>query len=277
MKKSIFLCTAFVVFQFLLRILSSFVLSLFAGTARSSNENGIILACILLIAFALTFFTAKKIGCFSGCFSLASLRAQQKGGATHPCLLVLCVFFFALAIIVTSSEIGNIVLFFVPASAALENGLTEISSYRSIALSLFVGALIPAFGEEFLFRKIIIEELQKNYRTGKCMFLSAALFAICHLNIWQALPAFWAGFFLALIFVKTQNIAFCIFVHFVNNFFALLCLRFGFDIKSAEAPFSNPLLTAASLLTLLVCVYSINHLTENRLTENHLTRKEHTV
>jgi len=71
--------------------------------------------------------------------------------------------------------------------------------------------------EEWLCRGVIARGLLKHSTPTKAILWSAFIFAVLHLNPWQAVPAFALGLLLGYVYWKTRSLAPCIFIHLVNN------------------------------------------------------------
>lgn len=104
---------------------------------------------------------------------------------------------------------------------------------------LTVVIFAPLF-EEFLCRGIILRGLLQHISPLKAIVWSALMFAVMHLNPWQALPAFIVGLLMGWIYWKTGSLWATIFIHFVNNGFSFL-ITILFPQVAADA-------TLASLL-----------------------------
>ncbi len=87
-------------------------------------------------------------------------------------------------------------------------------------LSLFVMALLPAFGEELLIRGNVFSGLSsKNVWFG--ILLSALFFSLMHANPQQTVHQFGLGITLAITLCLTGSIFSCVIVHFLNNFISI--------------------------------------------------------
>jgi len=88
-------------------------------------------------------------------------------------------------------------------------------------LTAFISVAIfaPLF-EEVLCRGIILRGLLHYYSPWKAILWSAAMFAVMHLNPWQAIPAFLIGTLMGWIYYKTRSLWATIFIHFLNNSFS---------------------------------------------------------
>lgn len=91
----------------------------------------------------------------------------------------------------------------------------KISTFLSIVL--FAPLL-----EELFCRGIILRGLLHHTTPIKAIALSALMFGIMHLNLWQAIPAFILGAFMGWIYWRTHSLWATIFIHFVNNGFSYI-------------------------------------------------------
>ena len=129
---------------------------------------------------------------------------------------------------------------------------------RDIWTFLTVGITGPIL-EEILFRGLILEGFLSRYKPGKAIFWSALLFGLFHMNPWQFIPAFFIGFLLGYIYLKTRSLFPVIFIHVVNNSFSYGTVYFfGEDVMSYRDLFSATgpylILLATALLILALCL-----------------------
>jgi membrane protease YdiL (CAAX protease family) len=82
-----------------------------------------------------------------------------------------------------------------------------------------VAIFAPLF-EELLCRGIILRGLLHYYSPWKAILWSAGMFAVMHLNPWQAIPAFLIGSLMGWVYYKTRSLWATIFIHFINNGFS---------------------------------------------------------
>ena len=98
-----------------------------------------------------------------------------------------------------------------------------VDTWSGLLVNLIIIALIPAFGEEFLFRGIIQNGLVKW--TGKIhlsIWLSAFLFSAMHLQFLGFVPRFLIGGMFGYLMIWSGSIWLPIVAHFVNNAAAVL-------------------------------------------------------
>jgi membrane protease YdiL (CAAX protease family) len=103
-------------------------------------------------------------------------------------------------------------------TAFLDNG-----SVSGLVINLLMIAIIPAFGEEFIFRGILLRlfrEWTKNIHLA--VFISAFIFSAIHLQFYGFLPRMMLGVILGYLFVWSGSIWVPIIVHFANNAAAVI-------------------------------------------------------
>ncbi len=94
----------------------------------------------------------------------------------------------------------------------------SVSTPAGLMLNLFVVALIPALGEELLFRGVmqrILIEWTKNRHAG--IIITAVLFSALHMQFYGFLPRFALGLMLGYLFLFSRNLWVPVFAHFINN------------------------------------------------------------
>lgn len=146
----------------------------------------------------------------------------------------------------------------------LTENFLKTSTISGLLLNIIIVALLPAFGEEMLFRGVIqrlMQEITKSIHWA--VILSALLFSAFHLQFYGFLPRFLLGLMLGYIFVYTGNLWVPIIVHFVNNFASVIVyfLHYNGYLKISMDNFGatpNPVYIIGSLLItiwLLTFVY----------------------
>lgn len=89
---------------------------------------------------------------------------------------------------------------------------------------LTVSVFAPFF-EEWLCRGMILRGLLQKTSPAVAITVSAAFFALLHMNPWQAIPAFLLGLLFGYVYYKTGSLKLTMLMHCVNNTFALLISR----------------------------------------------------
>jgi len=100
----------------------------------------------------------------------------------------------------------------------LTEAFLKTNTVGGLLFNLFIIAVIPALGEELLFRGLILKLFKEISRSSHlAVVLSALIFAAIHMQFYGFLPRFFLGIVLGYSFVITQNLWIPVFIHFVNN------------------------------------------------------------
>jgi uncharacterized protein len=129
--------------------------------------------------------------------------------------IILPMIILLIGIKIISSEVGNVLEYFLPKPLFLIEIEKEVfgSGFSSIILCVVVAPLT----EELLFRGIILRGFQFHYGKWKAIFLSAVLFSLFHLNPYQFFSAFIGGLILGWLFLETGSLMPCIIAHAFFN------------------------------------------------------------
>jgi len=98
--------------------------------------------------------------------------------------------------------------------------LPDLSSPLNIVLAALIICVLPAIGEELIFRKVLVDGFSE-YGVSLAIILSGVLFSLSHLNLAQTVHQLFLGCMLSYLYVKTKNITLTVIVHFINNSLAL--------------------------------------------------------
>jgi membrane protease YdiL (CAAX protease family) len=108
-------------------------------------------------------------------------------------------------------------------AAELTQRFLEMHSIGDLLFNVFMIALLPAIGEELLFRGIIqriFSEWSKNIHVG--IWTSAILFSAMHLQFYGFIPRMLLGVMLGYMLVWSGSLWLPIIAHFVNNATAVI-------------------------------------------------------
>lgn len=79
-------------------------------------------------------------------------------------------------------------------------------------------AVIPAIGEELLFRGLMQRHLAESFRNVHiAIVVTAVIFSLVHMQIYSFLPRFFLGIVLGYMLVIGRSIWYPIIAHFINN------------------------------------------------------------
>lgn len=94
----------------------------------------------------------------------------------------------------------------------------EGSSGGDLLFNLLIMALIPAIGEEFIFRGILQKALTRWFRNAwLALLLASVIFSAIHLQFYGFLPRLVLGLLLGYVFMVSGRLWLSILIHFVNN------------------------------------------------------------
>lgn len=96
------------------------------------------------------------------------------------------------------------------------------TSWGTFFLSVFVMAILPAIGEELIFRGIILNGLRTRFNDIASIFISAILFVLMHQNLQQLIYPFLLGSIMAWAVVRSGSLISSVIIHFTNNFLVVL-------------------------------------------------------
>ncbi|MFK5855491.1 MAG: CPBP family intramembrane metalloprotease [Bacteroidota bacterium] len=92
------------------------------------------------------------------------------------------------------------------------------NTVSGLLLNIFIVALVPAIGEELMFRGVLIKLFNSFVNNIHiAVLLSALIFSAIHLQFFGFMPRVLLGLILGYLFVFTGNIWVPIFAHFINN------------------------------------------------------------
>lgn len=101
------------------------------------------------------------------------------------------------------------------------NALQQMVAGSTVLPSLIFGALVPAVGEEFMFRYVLRKKL-RGASDRIYIFFSALCFSLFHANIAQMLYAFVLGAVFAWVYLYTGKIWLPMLLHFIINTLGLV-------------------------------------------------------
>ncbi len=109
-------------------------------------------------------------------------------------------------------------------------GLIQMESPFELFFSLLVMAVLPALGEEFVFRGILQKNLEKSFTNAhKAIWISAIIFSAFHFQFMGFFPRLFLGLILGYLFFWTRNLWVPILAHFFYNGFQVFMVYFAAD------------------------------------------------
>lgn len=152
-------------------------------------------------------------------------------------------------------------------AAELTEFLTKFESTGELILALFIIAVLPAIGEELVFRGLIQNEMYRGTKNiHVAIWISAIMFSAIHFQFFGFVPRLLLGALFGYIYYWSGNLTLAILAHFVNNAVSVMALyfyqrgTFTFDIESPESVPVNVFIPSALLTAgLLYYFYKYFH------------------
>ena len=137
-----------------------------------------------------------------------------------------------------------------------------------LILNLIMIALLPAVGEELIFRGIMQRGLQKMMNPHVAIWLAAILFSAVHMQFLGFVPRMLMGVAMGYLFFWSGNLWYPIIAHFTNNALAV-GMAYGIQHNSIDsslesAGIGNPTIAAFSLIFCLMLLYLFKQFQESR-------------
>lgn len=153
-----------------------------------------------------------------------------------------------------------------------ENMLQAVLTMNSpweLLLNILVVAILPALGEELLFRGLLQKRMERYFKNGQiAVWITAFLFSAIHLQFEGFLPRLFLGAVLGYLFYWTRNLWIPIFAHFVFNGMQVVGQYFYPEqvekLEMAESMAPNWALALLSLAGILGLAYYF-HLQQGQL------------
>ncbi len=116
------------------------------------------------------------------------------------------------------------------AAMELTQEFMRMESTSDLILNLVMIALLPALGEELLFRGVIQQYLQKMWKNPHlAIWITAILFSLLHFQFYGFFPRMILGAFMGYLFWYSGSIWLAILAHLINNGTAVVYYFFNQD------------------------------------------------
>jgi uncharacterized protein len=146
---------------------------------------------------------------------------------------------------------------------ALTELLLGTSSPGGLMINMLMIAVLPALGEELLFRGVLLRLFREwSGSAHLAVIITAFLFSTLHLQFFGFLPRFLLGLLLGYAFVWSKTIWVPVLLHFFNNGFAVVAAwLFARGMTDTDADslgdYGHPGIIAASLVVSLALLWLI--------------------
>lgn len=125
-----------------------------------------------------------------------------------------------------------------------------------LLINLFMIAVIPAVGEEMIFRGLLQKHLTEMFKNVHfAIILAAAIFSIVHMQVYAFLPRFFLGLILGYLFYYGKSIWYPIIAHLINNGMGVLFYYYQSKQEGGEALEeigTQTMMPVISLLSLII-------------------------
>ncbi|MEO0310817.1 MAG: hypothetical protein RIQ89_474 [Bacteroidota bacterium] len=136
----------------------------------------------------------------------------------------------------------------------------KMNSLSDLVIMLFIVAIIPALGEELLFRGIVqrlTTQLTKNIHAG--IWIAAIIFSAMHMQFYGFLPRMLLGALLGYLLIWSGNLWIPIIAHLVNNALAVI-MAYAYGAQTLQinpdeigiAPGDHLILLCSSTLSFII-------------------------
>ena len=118
----------------------------------------------------------------------------------------------------------------------LDNPVNSILESESLLSSVVLVVFIAPIAEEFLFRKVLLDRV-RVYGDKIAIILSGVIFGLVHGNLFQVIYATMLGMVLAYVYLKTNQIKYCVGLHMAVNLIGgiiPLLLTMGLDLTAIQ-------------------------------------------
>lgn len=171
--------------------------------------------------------------------------------------LIIAVFVYIGTFLAVTAISAILTSIFTESTQNVELTFDEIMS-RPFLLVVIVVAVMPAIGEELLFRGLVFGSLRSKYSAKTAILVTSLIFGAYHMSIVKLIPTALLGMCLAFAVEKTGSIFVSMLLHFINNFISVLAMKYP-DFTGQVIPFmTRETFTSADLFLMvfiaLLCV-----------------------
>jgi membrane protease YdiL (CAAX protease family) len=135
--------------------------------------------------------------------------------------------------------------------------LTKFDSPVQFSIAMFVVAVLPAIGEEIVFRGLLQNEFYRNTKNiHLSIWISAVLFSAIHIQFFGFVPRMLLGAMFGYLYHWSGSLSMAILAHFINNAFSVIAIYlyqlgyFDVDVEKAVVPW--PAVMFSGILTVIL-------------------------
>lgn len=202
-------------------------LTAFMG-AEFSNTYGILVSYPIMFIPAMLYASAKSR---LNEYTTEEVTLDKGLGKGKTCAKLIAVGIFST--IAMAFVVEPITALLPPMPEWLEDTMKGLLENTPLWATLISVAVMAPLFEEWLCRGLILRGLLKKTSPLTAIAVSALIFAVIHMNPWQAIPAFCLGLLFGYVYYKTGSLKLTMLMHCANNTMAALCSRIP-AFKDAE-------------------------------------------
>ena len=136
------------------------------------------------------------------------------------------------------------------------SGLDSLVETGGMLQSVLFGAVVPALGEEFIFRYMLRRKM-KGCGDRTYILFSALCFAMFHTNFAQIFYAFAIGVVFAYVYLRTGSIWYSVTLHFLLNLVGLAIVPMIYESEHIELASLGLLVWMVGTIALAVVVFCV--------------------
>lgn len=122
--------------------------------------------------------------------------------------------------------LSNVLAAFMKESAENLQTTFDFLLEQPFILIVFVMAVMPAVGEELMFRGFTFGTLKEKNKPVVAMLITSIIFGCYHFSLVKLIPTGFLGFLLAMLVYRTGSIFTGMLMHFLNNFVSLFVSKY---------------------------------------------------
>ena len=221
------------------------LLGLMAYSEEAADTYGILVSYPLMFIPPMLYaaYQSRKNEFFEGGFRIDSCNFGKFSGLSIAIAVSVATLAAAFAL-----DPLNIVM--PPMPESLEQMMSAMMDGPFWVTILSVSVFAPFF-EEWLCRGMILRGLLQKMKPVWAIVVSALVFALIHLNPWQAIPAFVFGIIFGYVYYRTGSLKLTMLMHCVNNTFSAVIGRIDM-FKDAES-FLDMFSTGSYTMLVVLC------------------------
>jgi membrane protease YdiL (CAAX protease family) len=149
-------------------------------------------------------------------------------------------------------------------SESLMLTLLKADTFGTLLINLFMIAIIPAIGEELVFRGLIQKHLTDFFKNPHiAIFLASMIFSLAHFQIYSFLPRLFLGMILGYTYFYGKSLWYPMIGHLLNNSLGVIFYYKLENIQKVESPGMEALedigtiemMPGVAIISLALCVF----------------------